>query len=924
MENFKTPIFDSKIKFYFSLLFMSIDDFEILTKNFGESVEVFEHASFSLEENEIPNLNRIFTNIKNNNEKIELLDKTILNLFSPDEVKNYYNVYCNKNPFFNVSDPDDLEKFYNYMLLEKVREKKQTEYGTIYDLFDTFSDEEILNGVANLDYLDKKVFIELFGIKGDITFEINSNDSVQNEILIKLYDYMLSKREEADIPTIIRNIEVKGDYEYSFYDYIRMICNDKSLSNEFILEMLSKMDYNSKKCIKDVFGQSLEKKTKPSKEKEFKKVIHNLSIIVKVNKEYRKRKRASFDQVHKKKVGLEDKEKKLKEDKGKKEKKQDFKIIVENKPLKEEKIKEPEKKEDKKQNKKEKPKKEQKKEENKNIRLKSFLQKEGINKKDFEKAIELLDPVSKKAVILYYGINKEPQDLKAIAEKLGETKEEVSVILEKAEKKIVSLIKTGAINQVKEDKKNDKPKENAYGKLINYANKNNISFEDLMKETVVLASMEKMVMDVYLRENMDSPLKIAETLNIKKEEAERLIDSATDKIISSLSQKEKEKNEETKEETKEEIVKVVENKTEESKIKNEPKKLGSLDVFLKKNGITKKEFFELYKTLDPFSKTVLNLYLGLYAASMTVFEIAKKYNRTVSEIENIIASCESKFNKTVIKENKLNLNVLLNKYGISRNAFISELENLPINQRYMIMDYFGIRSASMSFEDLIKKYGKKPDELNKMVEKIIVGMARDKKKENKNKEIPDKLNKFLTVNKIAKDQFLNSLELLSLEEKKLVSMYFGLNGSEMSIIQIALLTKQKPMDVKNNLSGILRKVNSICKSGNNLDASALENSYKVMKLKISSLYQILMQDAGFLLYVSSNPVVANILSVVTNFNFDLDKAAKMLMMSKQDLMSNLVKVSNVCETYASGMSKNLNKNGFYDEETKEKEVGRKY
>ena len=60
---------------------------------------------------------------------------------------------------------------------------------------------------------------------------------------------MLLKREEADILSIIKNIISKDSYEYNFYDYIRYMCKDKSLSNEFIYKMLSKMDYNSIKQI---------------------------------------------------------------------------------------------------------------------------------------------------------------------------------------------------------------------------------------------------------------------------------------------------------------------------------------------------------------------------------------------------------------------------------------------------------------------------------------------------------------------------------------------------------------------------------------------------------------------------------------------------------------------------------------------------
>lgn len=913
---FKTPNFDSRIKFYFSLFFMSINDYTILTNQYGEDINLFDaEKNNNIDIKTSLEINNIFDNLKWNNEKINLSDKTILNLFVEDEIKNYYECYSIKNPSFNISDPEDLQDLYIYMLLEKVKEKKQTEFGTIYDLFDTFSDEEILNAVANLDYVDKKVFIDLFGIKGDETFEINSNDRLQNEILIKLYSYMLLKREEADIPTIIRNIIDKDAYEYTFYDYIRTLCNDKTLSNEFISEMLSKMDYNSKKYIKDVFGEKLEKKTKPSKQKDFKKAVNNLSIIIKVNKEYRKRKQISYDEPKKKKAGFEEKEKKNEKKDPKKESKKEEKPKEKTKeePKKEQKKVEEKPKEENKKTKKEEP----KKKENKKSRLKKFLEENNINKKDFEKAVELLDPVSKRVITLYYGINIEQLELEEISERLGESLEDLLVILENAEKKIISLIETGEINKKKQEPKKDKVNNVYSNKLMNYASENNLELSDLIKATVVLVPMEKMVMDIYLKKNIKSTSQIAKTLNIRPEEVSSLFDSATDKIISNLS-----KNTDLEPKKVEPEEKPKEEKKEEPKKKDILKKVGSLDDFLKRKGITKKEFFDIFKTLDPFTKTVMALYLGLYASAVSIDKIAEKYNRTINEIENVISSAENKFNKKITKEKKLNLNELLNKYGITKNDFISNLNNLPVNKRYMIMDYFGIRTLSMSIEDIAKKYGKSPEEVNKIIEQTISGMTNDNKKEKKDNGLSDKLNKFLTVNKITKEQFLNSLELLSLEEKNLISMYFGLNGSEMSIVQIAMITKSKPSEVKGNLSNILRKINSLCKSGN-LNNGMLEQNYQNIKFRISNMYRMLIQDAGFMLYISSNPVIANILSVVTNFDFDLDKAAKMLMISKQGLMGNLTKILNVCETYASNMSKD-SKTGFFDEEVSQKEVGRKY
>ena len=176
--------------------FISIKSYEVLRDTYREDLNLFKNEAEINSVNNYENISLIFENLKWNNNQINLSDKTILNLFNDDEIKIIFESYSRVAPDFSIDDPEKLEEFYLYMMLSKVKEKKCLEFGTIYDLFDTFSLEEILNAVANLDYSLKDTFINLFGIKGDKTFEINSDNKVQNEILIKLYSYMLLKEKK--------------------------------------------------------------------------------------------------------------------------------------------------------------------------------------------------------------------------------------------------------------------------------------------------------------------------------------------------------------------------------------------------------------------------------------------------------------------------------------------------------------------------------------------------------------------------------------------------------------------------------------------------------------------------------------------------------------------------------------------------------
>lgn len=847
------PEFDSKIKYYFSLFFISIKSYEVLRDTYGEDLNLFKNEAEINSVNNYENINLIFENLKWNNNQINLSDKTILNLFNGDEIKNYFESYSLVAPDFSIDDPEKLEEFYLYMMLSKVKEKKCLEFGTIYDLFDTFSLEEILNAVANLDYSLKDTFINLFGIKGDKTFEINSDNKVQNEILIKLYSYMLLKREEADILSIIRNIISKDSYEYNFYDYIRYMCKDKSLSNEFIYKMLSKMDYNSIKQIKEVFGENLNEKKKPSKDKAFKNAVQNLTVIIKVNKAYEKRKQKSV--IHKKKVGV-DKEKKEENKKTKKEEPKAAKIKEPKKEIKKE-AEKPKKKEiiveikqdslnkktlDKKIEKPKKKEKEEKpKEKQKQTKLDKFLSDNEISKQDFLKATRLLDPLSKSVIVLYYGLKAKPVSTSEIMVKLKMEEQEVLKLIEEAENKIVNLIKSGKIKEQKDE-------ELSSNRLSSYAKENNLKMADVIKDMTVLSSYEKIALTLSLNEKITNK-KIASALNIDEKNISGIIDAATDKVIAELS------NTKAKEEAPKEIIK---------------------------------------KEKEPLEKQ----------------EEPKKENKKEEKKQE-----EKKYVKT-------SLNEVLTKNKISRSDFIKNLNNLNMSERRMIKDYFGLGMFSLTLEEMSKKYGIKVEDINKTIDGIVGNMIKKKepKKDKKEKE-QSKLDKFLTVNKITKEQFMNALNNLSEVDRGVVLMYFGINQKEKNLLEIAKTFKTTPAEVKNSLTNILKNINNTIKNKDKNKTDKLDDLYQNAKGKLSKMYKLLMTNAAFMMFLQTNPIMQQILLSITNFNYDLDMTSRILGMKKEEVISNLNVLTNVCYGYISDMNKE--KTTEY-EDSNEKTVGRRY
>ena len=176
---------------------------------------------------------------------------------------------------------------------------------------------------------------------------------------------------------------------------------------------------------------------------------------------------------------------------------------------------------------------------------------------------------------------------------------------------------------------------------------------------------------------------------------------------------------------------------------------------------------------------------------------------------------------------------------------------------------------------------------------------------------------------ISKEEFINALDLIAPEDKMMVSMYFGLNGSEMSIPQIAIATKTNPIAVKTNLERTLRQINSLAKS-KDLGKNVMNQKYQNIKLRIARASGLLLQDASFLALMSTNPMIANLLSLVTNTNLSLEDASKAMGIPSDVLMSELMSLEVMCEEFTKN-APTKNSSGFQDEETiKNKEVGRRY
>ena len=123
------------------------------------------------------------------------------------------------------------------------------------------------------------------------------------------------------------------------------------------------------------------------------------------------------------------------------------------------------------------------------------------------------------------------------------------------------------------------------------------------------------------------------------------------------------------------------------------------------------------------------------------------------------------------------------------------------------------------------------------------------------------------------------------------------------------------------MTNILKNINNTIKNKDKNKTDKLDDLYQNAKGKLSKMYKLLMANAAFMMFLQTNPIMQQILLSITNFNYDLDMTSRILGMKKEEVISNLNVLTNVCYGYISDMNKE--KTTEFEDDN-EKTVGRRY
>ena len=950
--------FDSKIKFYYSLLYISSTDLRNIKKYFGDYLKLFNDKSMTLPVAEYYPLKNNLQRVKKVYDQIKLSDEQILSLFHLNEIKNSFKLFLKKHETeFDYNNQNDIEVFCLYLILEKV--ESHITYGTLREFFKFCNELEFQNAINSFDYKTKRELYKIFGNRLQSTTTFKGYDEVKNKILIELYNYILSNRKPRDISSIIKPLEQDITFrKMKLTDYIRNVRNDSSLNDDQIIETISELDYMDKSFLRFTYGVNYEQEGSPDDIKRFNSIINKLNkslnkqekntlkSIKRESGNIKKRKhetlkefleennitREDFDKALKLLTtfrrdcveyyyGLKDdgvvlsiKEIALKLDKKESNVRSTFYVskkeilkLIETREI-------------------DKPKKERKKSNGKGRKqetLEEFLKENNITREDFDKALKSLTTFRRDCVEYYYGLKDDGVvlSIKEIALKLDKKESNVRSTFYVSKKEILKLIETREIDKPKKERKKSNGKGRKQETLEEFLKENNITREDFDKALKSLTTFRRDCIEYYYGLKEDGVIlsikDIALKLSKKESNAKTTFYAAKKEILKLI---------ETRE-----IDKPVEERKKSNGIERKNK---TLENFLEKNNISREDFDKALKRLSKFQRDCIEYYYGLKEDEirLSYAEIALKLNKTKTNISNALSIGKKrilklietgKIDKPKNERKKSNdgggrkqetLEEFLKENNINREDFNKTLKLITTFRRDCIEYYYGLKEdrAVLSIKEISIKLNKKEPNVGqtirttkKQILELIETREIDKPKNERKKSNDgggrkhETLEEFLRKNNITKEDFDKALKLLTTFRRDCIEYYYGLKEDRavLSIKEISIKLNKTEANIKSTFYAAKKEILEYIKSG---ELENIINAKKIDEInaKLNKTYKVLLNDEEFKKLVRhTSPIGATALSLVANFNFSLSELATALVIDIESVIKLLMEVSTVAIEY---------------------------
>ncbi len=201
-------------------------------------------------------------------------------------------------------------------------------------------------------------------------------------------------------------------------------------------------------------------------------------------------------------------------------------------------------------------------------------------------------------------------------------------------------------------------------------------------------------------------------------------------------------------------------------------------LLVKRYGKTKVE-----EAMSLFSKQKQEMVKEYYMEeSATSKKIAEKHGISTSTAYNLIIDTVEKIDN-ILKDNSLpkSEGLFFSKFpDATKDQIISAFSLLDEQKQTIVRLYYGIGTESLPIQEIAKKYYVGNEKIIDIIEETI-------RKTSKKIELFSNANTNIFYKKFkgfSKDQINNVLSKLTIEEKDVISSYYGLNGTKLTIEQI--------------------------------------------------------------------------------------------------------------------------------------------
>lgn len=374
-----------------------------------------------------------------------------------------------------------------------------------------------------------------------------------------------------------------------------------------------------------------------------------------------------------------------------------------------------------------------------------------------EKAFNFLKQENQEIIKLYCGLGDEKMSQVAIAKKYGTSGANISARINRSFEKIEEFIKNPPTIKPKEEKAE---KESKYVQWVNKYGQTKVD-EEINK----LSDTNQKILKMYYGINCKkcTSKEIAKELNSNEKAVYARISSVSKRLVESIENPKEKTN-------KKRIVK---------------KKNDKYDILVETYGESKVTE-ALIKLGDKHQKCIM-MYYGINTSQLTQKEIAEKLNISINYVSVCVAKGIQKMTEW-LEHPELTEDIkdkFYSKFEGYSKSQVDEARKILIERDSNIINDYYLCEKPLSISDICEKYGISHGGFYAITSKCIKHITRELEEPGKTKVTKRGKGFYENFNGYSKEDVDAAMEKLSVENKEIISLLYGLDGRKLTAKQIS-------------------------------------------------------------------------------------------------------------------------------------------